>query len=107
VAQADGIQSEVLDLRTLVPWDKTAVLASVRKTGRLITVHETWRRAGWGAEIAATVQEEAFDALDGPIRRIGARNVPAPFSPPLENSVMPSADWIVEEVRETCKAHAR
>lgn len=99
VADADGIQCEVLDLRTLVPWDKAAVLASVRKTGRLITVHETWRRAGWGAEIAATVQEEAFDALDGPIRRIGARNVPAPFSPPLEDHVMPSADWIVAEVR--------
>jgi pyruvate dehydrogenase E1 component beta subunit len=100
VADADGIQCEVLDLRTLVPWDKAAVLASVRKTGRLLTVHETWRRAGWGAEIAATVQEEAFDALDGPVRRIGARNVPAPFSPPLEDYVMPSADWIVAEVRE-------
>jgi acetoin:2,6-dichlorophenolindophenol oxidoreductase subunit beta len=107
VADADGIQCEVLDLRMLVPWDKAAVLASVRKTGRLITVHETWRRAGWGAEIAATVQEEAFDALDAPIKRIGARNVPAPFSPPLEDFVMPSADWIVEEVRKSCHAHAR
>lgn len=99
LADADGIQCEVLDLRTLVPWDKGAVLASVRKTGRLMTVHETWRRAGWGAEIAAVVQEEAFDSLDAPIRRIGARNVPAPFSPPLEDSVMPNADWIVDEVR--------
>jgi pyruvate dehydrogenase E1 component beta subunit len=99
LADVDGIQCEVVDLRTLVPWDKAAVLRSVRKTGRLITVHETWRRAGWGAEIAAVVQEEAFDALDAPIGRIGARNVPAPFSPPLEECVMPSAEWILAEVR--------
>jgi acetoin:2,6-dichlorophenolindophenol oxidoreductase subunit beta len=57
------------------------------------------KRAGWGAEIAAVVQEEAFDSLDAPIRRIGARNVPAPFSPPLEDHMMPSAGWIVDEVQ--------
>ena len=99
LAKENGIECEVLDLRTLVPWDKEAVLASVRKTGRLITVHETWRRAGWGAEIASVVQEEAFDYLDAPIQRIGARNVPDPFSPPLEDYVMPSKDWIVDAVR--------
>jgi pyruvate dehydrogenase E1 component beta subunit len=95
----EGIACEVLDLRTLVPWDKAAVLASVQKTGRLVVVHETWRRCGWGAEVAATVQEEAFDALDAPIRRVGARNVPDPFSPPLEEAVMPDADRIAREVR--------
>lgn len=99
LVKEDGLACEVLDLRTLVPWDKEAVLASVKKTGRLITVHETWRRAGWGAEIAAVVQEEAFDYLDAPIGRVGARNVPDPFSPPLEDSVMPNADWIVNAVR--------
>jgi acetoin:2,6-dichlorophenolindophenol oxidoreductase subunit beta len=96
----EGIECEVLDLRTLVPWDKEAVLASVKKTGRLITVHETWRRAGWGAEIAATVQEEAFDYLDAPVHRVGARNVPDPFSPPLEDFVMPDKDWVVAAVRK-------
>jgi acetoin:2,6-dichlorophenolindophenol oxidoreductase subunit beta len=99
LAQEHGLRCEVLDLRTLVPWDKEAVLASVRKTNRLITVHETWRRGGWGAEIAAVVQEEAFDFLDAPIGRIGARNVPAPFNPLLEDEVMPTAAWVVREVR--------
>ena len=97
--QEHGVRCEVLDLRTLVPWDKEAVLASVRKTNRLITVHETWRRGGWGAEVAAVVQEEAFDSLDAPVGRIGARNVPAPFSPLLEDEVMPNAAWVVGEVR--------
>jgi pyruvate/2-oxoglutarate/acetoin dehydrogenase E1 component len=95
----EGTACEVIDLRTLVPWDKETVLASVKKTGRLITAHETWRRAGWGAEIAATVQEEAFDYLDAPVQRIGARNVPDPFSPLLEEFVMPGKDSVVSAVR--------
>jgi len=99
LAAEEGIECEVLDLRTLVPWDKEAILASVRKTGRLITVHETWRRAGWGAEVAAVVQEEAFDSLDAPVMRIGARNVPDPFSSPMEDFVMPGREWVVAEVR--------
>lgn len=99
VLARDGIGCEVVDLRSLVPWDKKTVLDSVKKTGRLVIAHETWRRAGWGAEVAATVQEEAFDFLDAPIRRVGARNVPAPFSPPLEDQVMPSAEWVTSEVR--------
>lgn len=99
LAREHGVRCEVLDLRTLVPWDRAAVLASVRKTNRLITVHETWRRGGWGAEIAAVVQEEAFDSLDAPVGRIGARNVPAPFSPLLEDEMMPSAAQVVGEVR--------
>jgi len=103
----DGIACEVIDLRTLVPWDKTTVLDSVKKTGRLITVHETWRRAGWGAEIAATVQEEAFDYLDAPVHRVGARNVPDPFSPPLEDFVMPDRTWVVEAVRKMLGKPAR
>lgn len=96
----EGIDCEVIDLRTLVPWDKEAVLASVKKTGRLVTVHETWRSCGWGAEIAACVSEEAFDYLDAPVLRVGGRNVPDPFSPPLEDYVMPNADWVEREVRK-------
>ncbi len=96
----EGIECEVLDLRSLVPWDKEAVLESVKKTGRLVTVHETWRRCGWGAELAATVQEEAFDYLDGPVLRVGGRNVPDPFSPPQEEFVMPNKDWVVKEVKK-------
>jgi pyruvate dehydrogenase E1 component beta subunit len=98
ILSREGIACEVIDLRTLVPWDKDTVLASVKKTDRLITVHETWRRAGWGAEIAATVQEEAFDYLDAPVQRVGARNVPAPFSPPLEDYVMPSKASVIQAV---------
>ena len=91
-----------------MPWDKDAVLASVQKTGRLITVHETWRRAGWGAEIAATIQEEAFDYLDAPVQRVGARNVPDPFSPPLEDFVMPDRGRVIEAVHKMLgvSAHA-
>ncbi len=100
----EGIDSEVIDLRTLVPWDKASVLTSVRRTGRLVVVHETWRRCGWGAEVAATIQEEAFDYLDAPVRRIGCRNVPDPFSPPMEEHVMPNREWIVREARRACGA---
>ncbi len=98
LSQADGIEAEIIDLRTLVPWDKERVVESVKKTNRLLIVHETWRRAGWGAEVAATVQEEAFDYLDAPIGRIGARNVPHPFSPPLEEFMIPDKNDIKEGV---------
>lgn len=97
---SEGIDCEVIDLRTLIPWDKETVLDSVKKTGRLVTVHETWRRCGWGAEIAAVVQEEAFDYLDAPILRVGGRNVPDPFSPGMEDFVMPDKDRVKIEVRK-------
>ncbi|MEC9488683.1 MAG: alpha-ketoacid dehydrogenase subunit beta [Halanaerobium sp.] len=96
----EGIDCEIIDLRTLIPWDREAVINSVKKTGRLVTVHETWRRAGWGSEIASVVQEEAFDYLDAPIRRVGAYNVPDPFTPEQENFVMPDKDNVVDEVRK-------
>ncbi len=98
LSKADGLEIEVIDLRTLVPWDKERVIESVKKTNRLLIVHETWRRAGWGAEIAATVQEEAFDYLDAPIGRVGAKNVPHPFSPPLEEFMVPDREDIKEAV---------
>lgn len=98
LSKSDGIEIEVIDLRTLVPWDKEKVLNSVKKTNRLVVAHEAWRRAGWGAEIAATVQQEVFDYLDAPIGRVGAKNVPDPFSPSLEEFVIPNKDDIKEEV---------
>ena len=81
---ADGIDAEVIDLRTLVPMDTDAILASVRKTGRLVCIEEGTRTGGVGAEIAARVAEHAYEYLDAPIRRIAAADVPIPFSPALE-----------------------
>jgi len=95
----EGIDVEVVDLRTLVPWDKKTVLKSVKKTGRAVIAHETWRRAGWGAEIAATISEELFGQLEAPIRRVGAKNVPHPFSPPLEQFMIPKADDVINAVK--------
>lgn len=96
---AQGISAEVIDLLSLVPWDVEAVLRSVEKTSRLVIAHQAYLRSGFGAEISATVCEQGFDLLDAPIGRVGSLNVPVPFSPPLENYVIPSAERIVEAVR--------
>ncbi|MGM0420777.1 MAG: alpha-ketoacid dehydrogenase subunit beta [Bacillota bacterium] len=98
--EKEGVSLEIIDLRTLVPWDRETVIKSLRKTGRMIIAHETWRRAGWGAEIAAHVQEEAFDYLDAPILRVGAKNVPNSFSPEQENFIMPDASDVVSEAKK-------
>ncbi len=95
----EGISVEVVDPRTLVPLDTETILASVRKTGRVLLVHESVERCGIGAEIAALVAEQAFDYLDYPVRRLGARNTPVPFSPPLEDFVIPNAERIADTVR--------
>ncbi len=95
LADAEGIETEVLDLRTLAPLDREAVLASVRKTSKLCVVHEASRTCGVGAELAALIAEEAFEDLDGPIVRVTTPDVHiAPFSPPLEEYVLPNADKI-------------
>jgi pyruvate dehydrogenase E1 component beta subunit len=99
VAQ-EGISVEVIDLRCTVPLDLEAILASVRRTGRLVIAHEAHRRLGIGAEIAALVQEHAFDYLDAPIQRVGAMDVPIPYSPPLESQVLPGKDHIIEAIRK-------
>jgi len=96
--EESSISVEVIDLRTLVPWDMETVINSVKKTHRLVVAHETWKRAGWGAEVATTVQEEAFGYLDSPVLRVGARNVHIPFSPPLQNYVIPNKDSVKEAV---------
>jgi acetoin:2,6-dichlorophenolindophenol oxidoreductase subunit beta len=99
VLAREGIEAEVVDPRTLVPLDEEAILASVRKTGRLLVVHEAWRRAGSGAEIAALVAEKGFDSLKAPIARVAAENVPIPFSPVLEEFVLPNVKKIAAAAR--------
>jgi pyruvate dehydrogenase E1 component beta subunit len=92
---AEGIEAEVIDPRTLVPLDVDAIVASVRRTNRLVVAHEAVEHGGFGAEIAARVQAAAFDDLDAPIERVGAPFAPVPFSPTLEDAYLPGADEIV------------
>ena len=91
---------EVLDLRSLCPLDTEAILASARKTGKVLVAHEATRTCGVGAEVAATITEEAFEDLDAPVRRLTAADVPIPFSPPLEQRVLPQLDDMKEACRE-------
>ena len=93
---------EVIDPRSLVPFDWETVKASVGKTGRAVIVEESPKRGGIGAEIAATLAEECPELLTAPIRRVAAQNTPVPFSPPLENFYVPSVERIAQAVREVC-----
>jgi pyruvate dehydrogenase E1 component beta subunit len=97
----DGIEAEVIDPRTLVPLDLAVIVDSVQRTSRLVVAHEAVRHGGVGAEIAAAVQELAFDDLDAPVVRVGAPFHPIPLSPPLEDAYLPGADDIVAAVRAT------
>jgi 2-oxoisovalerate dehydrogenase E1 component beta subunit len=96
----EGFEVEVLDLRTLVPWDKERVLASVERCSKVLVLHEDTRTGGFGAEIAATIAEEAFEHLDGPVMRIAAPDTPVPFSPPLEKAFIPQVDDVVSALKE-------
>lgn len=98
---AEGIDCEVIDLRTVSPIDIETVLASVRKTNRVVVVHEAVRSGGLGAELAAQVQEHAFDYLDAPVARVGAPFAPVPFSPTLEAAYVPDAVDIAAQIRAT------
>jgi len=100
---ADGISCEVIDPRTLVPLDVPTLVASARKTGRVIVAHEAHKRSGPGAEIAALIAEQALDYLDAPIRRVAAKNVPLPYAPTLEQFVLPGKDDIVAAVKEVLR----
>jgi len=95
----EGISLEVIDPRTLSPMDMTTILASVQKTSRAVVVHEAVRACGIGAEIAATIADEAFDFLDAPVKRVGAPFTPVPFAPALEKEYLPGAKEIVDAVR--------
>ena len=99
VLERDGISVEVVDPRTLQPLDEEAILASVRKTNRLLIVHEAWVRGGFGAEVAATVVDKAFDYLDAPVARLGAPHTPMPYNDRLELEVIPSQERIVDAIR--------
>jgi 2-oxoisovalerate dehydrogenase E1 component beta subunit len=96
----DGVSVEIVDLRSILPWDKKAVLASAEKTSKVLVLHEDTRTAGFGAEIVATIAEEAFENLDAPIKRIAAPDTPVPFSPPLEKAFIPQVDDVVAGLRE-------
>jgi pyruvate dehydrogenase E1 component beta subunit len=97
---ADGIEAEIIDPRTLAPFDKETVLASVKKTGKVIIVHEAPKTGGFAGEIAAIIAEEGFDYLDAPIKRVGAPDTPVPFSPVLERAYIPSAEKVISAVKE-------
>jgi pyruvate dehydrogenase E1 component beta subunit len=96
----DGIEAEVVDPRCLKPFDKMTVFESVRKTNRVVIVEEAAKTGAFGAQVAAWIVEEIFDALDAPVRRVAARDVPMPFSPPLEEYVLPQVRDIVDAVRQ-------
>ena len=98
--EGDGISVEILDLRTIIPWDREAVLASARKTSKVLVLHEDTRTGGFGGEIAATIAEEAFEDLDAPVKRIAAPDSPVPFSPPLEKAFIPQVDDVAAGIRE-------
>ena len=98
--EADGVSVEIVDLRTVMPWDKEAVLESVRKTSKVVVLHEDNRTGGFGGEIAATIAEEAFEDLDAPVRRIAAPDCPVPFSPVLEKAFLPQVEDVVQGLRE-------
>jgi acetoin:2,6-dichlorophenolindophenol oxidoreductase subunit beta len=96
---ADGISAEVLDLRCLIPMDVTAVLESVGRTSRLVTVEENPHQGGWGATLVSIVVDEGFELLDAPVRRVASANVPLPFADALEEAVIPTVDKVVTTVR--------
>jgi pyruvate/2-oxoglutarate/acetoin dehydrogenase E1 component len=99
ILAGEGIEAEVIDIRTLVPFDWPAVFESVKKTGRLIIVEEDNLTGGWGAEIAARVADDWIGYLDAPIRRVAAPDTPVPFAPVMENFYVPSVERIVSAVR--------
>jgi 2-oxoisovalerate dehydrogenase E1 component beta subunit len=99
VGKEDGLSIEILDLRTLLPLDREAILATARKTGKVLVVHEDRLTGGFGGEIAALIGEHAFDSLDGPVRRLAAMDTHTAFSPPLEEAILPNTTKIVEAIR--------
>jgi 2-oxoisovalerate dehydrogenase E1 component beta subunit len=98
--QLDDTSVEIIDLRTVMPWDKAAVLDSVRKTSKVLVLHEDTRTGGFGAEIAATIAEDAFEDLDAPVKRIAAPDTPVPFSPALEKVFIPQVEDVLAGLRE-------
>jgi pyruvate dehydrogenase E1 component beta subunit len=100
----DGVSVEVVDLRSLRPLDRQTVCASVRKTSRAVVLEDDWLSYGVGAEIAATIQEGAFDFLDAPVRRVAAAEVPLPYAKPLELAALPDAGALAKVIGEVLDA---
>jgi len=98
----DGIDAEVIDLRTLKPMDTETIITSVQKTGRAVTVEEGWQQSGVGAEIAARIVEHAFDYLDAPVARVSGKDVPMPYAANLEKLALPSVAEVVEAAKAVC-----
>jgi pyruvate dehydrogenase E1 component beta subunit len=98
----EGIDAEVIDLRTIRPMDTETIIASVQKTGRVVTVEEGWQQSGVGAEIAARIMEHAFDYLDAPVARVAGKDVPMPYAANLEKLALPSAAEVVEAAKAVC-----
>jgi pyruvate dehydrogenase E1 component subunit beta len=98
----EGIEAEVIDLRTLRPMDTDTIIASVKKTGRAVTVEEGWQQSGVGAEIAARIMEYAFDYLDAPVKRVSGKDVPMPYAANLEKLALPSVAEVVEAAKAVC-----
>ena len=95
----EGIEAEIIDLRTLRPLDMEPVYKSVAKTNRALVIEEDWRSYGVGAEVAARIQEESFDDLDAPVKRLAQAEVPLPYSRPLERMAFPDEEKILAAVR--------
>jgi pyruvate/2-oxoglutarate/acetoin dehydrogenase E1 component len=100
-AEKEGVSVEVVDPRTLLPLDEEALVESVKKTNRCVVAHEAIVRMGFGAEVAAVVQYQAFDWLDAPVERVGSKFAPLPFAPVMENFVVPHASDVLDAVRRT------
>ena len=98
----EGIEAEVIDLRTLRPLDTDTLVASVRKTGRAVTVEEGWQQSGVGAEVAARLMEHAFDYLDAPVLRVSGKDVPMPYAANLEKLALPSVAEVIAAAKAVC-----
>ncbi len=96
----DGVSVEIIDLRSILPFDEEAILESVAKTNRVIILHEAPLTGGAGAEFAARIAEKAFDYLDAPVKRVAALDVPMPYSPPLEAFCLPNKEKVIAAARE-------
>ena len=100
-AEEEGISVEIVDPRTLQPLDEETLVASVKKTNRAVVAHEAVTRMGFGAEVAAVLQQEAFDYLDAPVERVGAKFAPLAFAPVMESYVVPHAEDVLAAIRRT------
>ncbi|MGH9963052.1 MAG: transketolase C-terminal domain-containing protein, partial [Pyrinomonadaceae bacterium] len=98
--EKEGLDVEILDLRTLAPLDKSAIVTSVKKTSRALVLHEASRTGGIGGEIAAMIGEEAFEWLDAPVLRLASIDTPVPYSPPLEDYYLPQTKDVVDAARK-------